>query len=234
MTWSAPSDLTSSRFGVLPTPVTSAPSARAICTANVPTPPDAPLIRTRVPGPALPTSRMAISAVRPDMTDAAASSKVRLTGFTMSWDAGARANSAKVPGDVVSVLSHDEPNTSSPGWRSVTYLPTASTTPAMSVPRTGAAGRQSPDFSRVTYGTPATVTQSGVFTLLARTRIRTSSSPTAGRSTSPILSTSSGAPYLSWTIAFIRVVDRYSGLVSDSAPSLLTLSTLCCFMVPSL
>ena len=34
---------------MLQTPVTSAPSALAICTANVPTPPDAPLIRTFVP-----------------------------------------------------------------------------------------------------------------------------------------------------------------------------------------
>jgi hypothetical protein len=32
------------------------------------------------------------------------------------------------------------------------------------------------------YGTPATVIQSGVFTLVARTRMRTSSSPTGGGS----------------------------------------------------
>ena len=46
MTWSAPIERTRSTFLVLHTPVTSAPSALAICTANVPTPPDAPLIRT--------------------------------------------------------------------------------------------------------------------------------------------------------------------------------------------
>ena len=45
--------------------------------------------------------------------------------------------------------------------------------------------------------------QSGVFTLVARTRIRTSSSPTGGRSTSSSLSTRCGAPYLCWTMAFI-------------------------------
>src|ERR671919_540845 len=38
MTWSAPSERTSSTFLVLQTPVTSAPSALAIWTANVPTP----------------------------------------------------------------------------------------------------------------------------------------------------------------------------------------------------
>src|ERR687897_1406427 len=166
MTWSAPSARTSSTLRVLPTPVTSAPSALAICTANVPTPPDAPLISTRVPGPTLPTSRMAISAVTPDMTDAAASSKLSLPGFSMSWDAGATVYSANAP---VRALSHNEPNTSSPGWKSVTFVPTASTTPATSVPRTGVDGFRSPNFSRRTYGTPVTVAQSGVFTLVART-----------------------------------------------------------------
>jgi hypothetical protein len=36
-----------STFAVLYTPVTSAPNALAICTAKVPTPPDAPTIRLR-------------------------------------------------------------------------------------------------------------------------------------------------------------------------------------------
>ncbi len=44
---------------------------------------------------------------------------------------------------VASVPAHHDPNTSSPGWRSVTLLPTASTTPATSVPRTGVGGCQS-------------------------------------------------------------------------------------------
>src|SRR4030065_379787 len=46
-----------STFLVLHTPVTSAPSAFAICTANVPTPPDAPLIRTFCTGRTCPLSR---------------------------------------------------------------------------------------------------------------------------------------------------------------------------------
>src|SRR6266511_1637578 len=50
MTWTAPTDRTMSTFLVLQTPVTSAPNDLAICTAKVPTPPDAPLIKTRCPG----------------------------------------------------------------------------------------------------------------------------------------------------------------------------------------
>ena len=50
MTASAPIDWTRPVFLVLHTPVTCAPSALAIWTANEPTPPDAPLIRTRCPG----------------------------------------------------------------------------------------------------------------------------------------------------------------------------------------
>src|SRR3954454_19312316 len=46
MTSSAPSDRTRSSFCVLDTPVTFAPRAFAICTAKVPTPPDAPTTRT--------------------------------------------------------------------------------------------------------------------------------------------------------------------------------------------
>jgi hypothetical protein len=38
-----------STFSVLHTPVTSAPNALAICTAKVPTPPEAPSTRTRRP-----------------------------------------------------------------------------------------------------------------------------------------------------------------------------------------
>ena len=61
------------------------------------------------------------------------------------------------------------------------------------------------------YGTPATVIQSGVFTLVARTRIRTSSSPTAGRSTVASWSTRSGAPYPSWTMAIIVFSSTVAG-----------------------
>jgi len=41
-------------FLVLHTPVTRAPNDLAICTANIPTPPDAPLINTSCPGRTFP------------------------------------------------------------------------------------------------------------------------------------------------------------------------------------
>ena len=50
MTWSAPSERISSTLRTLHTPVTSAPRVLAICTANGPTPPDAPLISSAWPG----------------------------------------------------------------------------------------------------------------------------------------------------------------------------------------
>ena len=81
MTWSAPIERTSSTFRVLVTPVTSAPKALAICTANVPTPPDAPLMRTFWPGWTWPWSRSSWSAVVAETPTAAACSKVRLAGF---------------------------------------------------------------------------------------------------------------------------------------------------------
>ena len=65
MTWSAPIDRTRSTFVVLHTPVTCAPKALAICTANVPTPPDAPTISTCCPGRTRPASRSAWRAVSP-------------------------------------------------------------------------------------------------------------------------------------------------------------------------
>jgi hypothetical protein len=57
---------------------------------------------------------MAISAVTPDMTDAAASSKVSPPAFSISWAAGTTASSANVPG-VSAPPAHEDPNTSSPG-----------------------------------------------------------------------------------------------------------------------
>ena len=63
MTGSAPIEATVSTFAVLHTPVTSAPNALAICTANVPTPPDAPLTSTLCPGWTCPLSRSACNAV---------------------------------------------------------------------------------------------------------------------------------------------------------------------------
>ena len=57
MTLSAPIDRTRSTLAVLQTPVTSAPSALAICTAYVPTPPDTPMISTFCPASRRPTSQ---------------------------------------------------------------------------------------------------------------------------------------------------------------------------------
>ena len=80
MTCSAPSEVTSSTPWLLHTPVTSAPSALAICTANVPTPPPAPLISTVIPGWTFPFGS-ACNAVTPACGAAAACSKVRFAGF---------------------------------------------------------------------------------------------------------------------------------------------------------
>src|SRR3954454_3719896 len=80
MTWSAPSERTRSTLLVLHTPVTSAPSALAICTANVPTPPEAPTISTLCPGCTRPRSRRPCRAVTAEMEAAVACSKVRVNG----------------------------------------------------------------------------------------------------------------------------------------------------------
>ncbi|MGZ4665668.1 MAG: hypothetical protein ACXV5Q_11660, partial [Frankiaceae bacterium] len=71
--------------------MTSAPSAVAIWTANVPTPPAAPLTSTRCPGRTAPTSRIPRSAVAPAIGTAAACSNVRLTGLGTSLSASVQA-----------------------------------------------------------------------------------------------------------------------------------------------
>ena len=103
------------------------------------------------------------------------------------------------------------PNTSSPGWNSVTSFPTASTTPATSAPTLVLFGlRRPPPNSRTKYG-PVTPYHSTGLTDDAWTRSSTWWSSIAGMSTSRSSSTS-GIPYRSWTIAFIvfpgRVVVR--------------------------
>ncbi len=60
--------------------VTSAPSAFAICTANDPTPPEAPVISTVCPAVNRATSRSACSAVIPDVGTAAASAAATPAG----------------------------------------------------------------------------------------------------------------------------------------------------------
>ena len=127
------------------TPVTSAPSTLAICTANVPMPPPAPVIKTFWPGRTPATSRSARRAVSPDIGTAAASSNVSPAGFGTSWPAVAAATSAKAP-----ACACTSPKTSSPTRRPLTCLPTCSTTPARSQPRTRVRGRRSPMATRAT------------------------------------------------------------------------------------
>jgi hypothetical protein len=66
---------------VLHTPVTSVPYDLAICTENVPTAPEAPLIKTYWPGLTCPKSRRQIKAVDAEQGMAAASSNDILAGF---------------------------------------------------------------------------------------------------------------------------------------------------------
>ena len=94
MTWSAPRDRTMSRFFVLVTAATSVPNDLAICTANVPTPPPAPLTNTFCPGLMCPWSRRACNAVNPAIGTAADSSKERFAGFRAILFSRAAAYSA--------------------------------------------------------------------------------------------------------------------------------------------
>src|SRR5260221_446306 len=82
---------------VLHTPVTSAPNALANCTANEPTPPEAPLIRTFCPAWMCPVSRRPCRAVMAATGMAAASSNERLAGFNATLFSGTVAYSAKLP-----------------------------------------------------------------------------------------------------------------------------------------
>src|SRR6266496_3488979 len=197
MTCAAPIERTSPALRVLHTPVTSAPSAAAICTAYVPTPPAAPLTSTRCPARTAPTSRIPRRAVPPAIGTAAACSKVRLTGLGTSLSASACAYSANAP--------RQKPSTSSPCRSPRTFAPTASTRPAASTPATRAFGLVSPTspMSRAMRGSPRITCQSYGLSAAACTRTSTSSAPTSGRSVSASRKTS-GGPNRSWTIAFIR------------------------------
>src|ERR1700680_4988154 len=119
-------DRTMSTLRVLHTPVTSAPSDLAICTAKVPTPPEAPLIRTFCPALTCPVSRRPCKATSAVGTDAACS-KLRLLGLeTTAPSRLTQMYWARAP-----ALT---PKTSSPGLNSATFLPTASTIPEKSDP----------------------------------------------------------------------------------------------------
>src|SRR6266852_9359063 len=109
-------DRTMSTFLVLHTPVTSAPNHLAICTANVPTPPAAPLIKPFCPGRICPLSRRPCNAVNAATGAEAACSNVTLCDFMTNADSDVHAYSAKAP--------RHEPNTSSP-WFELSYVPTS-------------------------------------------------------------------------------------------------------------
>src|SRR5205823_5272344 len=101
------------------------------------------------------------------------------------------------------------PKTPSPTANSLTAAPTASTTPANSVPRTRCFGRRRPktrrlikERARPLRRLASRVAQSNRLTVVARTLTRTSSSLGTGRSTSSSRRTS-GGPYLSKTTALI-------------------------------
>ena len=192
-TWSAPIDRTRSRLDGPQTPVTSAPSALAICTAKVPTPPDAPITSTRCPARTRPWSRSPWRAVMPASGTAAAPSSARSAGRRTSWSAGTHTSSASDPAV--------NPNTSSPARRSVTVGPVPSTTPARSMPGMGLRGRRRPVAKRTKNGAPRTACQSPAKIDAARTRTSTSPGPGSGRGSSSRVSVS-GAPYRRWTIAF--------------------------------
>ena len=130
-----------SRFLELHTPVTSAPNDFAICTANVPTPPDAPLIRIFCPGCAFALSRTACNAVSPAISTEPACSNVMLAGFRATPFSETETYSAKAP-----VF---QPNTSSPGLNCVTFFPTASIVPAKSTPIRVTLGLRKPTPSRM-------------------------------------------------------------------------------------
>src|SRR5918995_2636383 len=195
MTSSAPIERTRSTFDVLDTPVTCAPNALAICTANDPTPPAAPITNTFCPDRTFPTLLRPWSAVNPVVGTVAASSKLRFVGLGASRLGRAVVYSANVPTPT--------PNTSSPTRNPVTPSPSTSTVPATSWPRTRCFGERSPDTRRIAYGVPVMTCQSPMNALAAPTRSNTSSLPAMGTSTSSNLSTSA-EPYSSCTIAFMQ------------------------------
>ena len=156
--WSAPSVRTRSTFFVLHTPVTFAPSDLAICTANVPTPPDAPLISDPLPRlhlrrrPAGPSGRCS-----PASGTAAACSNVRLAGL---------ASPRSPAPDVLGERSGASPYTSSPG---LTAGPPARRLPPPGEVRAAdllwvAEPERRRSISRATYGSPRMTCQSRALT----------------------------------------------------------------------
>ena len=137
MTWSAPRARTRSTFAVLHTPVTSAPNAFAICTAKLPTPPDAPMISTFSPGLDAPVVADGLQRGEPGDGDGGRLLEGEVRRLRRrACRLGRAAYSAKVPSPM--------PNTSSPGAKPVTSAPTASTVPARLRPGLAYFGRRRP------------------------------------------------------------------------------------------
>jgi len=154
MAWSAPIERTISCFPVLHNPVTTAPNDLAIWTAKVPTPPDAPIIKTFCPGLTFPLSRIPWKAVSAAVGTEAASSNVMLDGFCINPFSGTHISSAKA-------LQLPIPNTSSPIWNCLTLLPTTSTRPEKSSPSILCFGFRSPPVvKRINNDSPVNVCQS--------------------------------------------------------------------------
>ena len=126
------------------TAVTWAPSARAICTANWPTAPAAPLTRTRSPGCTAASLRTVNRAISAEVGTAAASTNETPSGMRSRAASGAFTYSANVPPLRHWKPSTTSPNTGSPTWNRDVPGPSASTTPAASVPGIGLAGLRSP------------------------------------------------------------------------------------------
>ncbi|MNY39126.1 hypothetical protein D3C86_1737960 [compost metagenome] len=126
---------------------------------------------------------------------AAASSKLTPAGRWTSAPSSAMVRySAWQP-----IPKPDDANTASPTLNFVTALPTASISPASSVPRIGWRGPNIPNTGRAKRPNPAGILrerarQSPEETVLALTRIKTSSSFGSGLASSS-MRTTSGEPY---------------------------------------
>src|ERR1700730_10727045 len=146
-----------------------------------------------------------VSALSAPSQIGAASSKLMPAGVcAIRALAGIVRNSACAPN-----FSPVVPKTCSPTTNSLTAAPTASTSPANSVPRIRCLGRRMPEtrrlmneMARPLRRLASRVAVSNRLTVVAWTLTRTSSSAGTGRWTSSSRSTS-GGPYLSYTTALI-------------------------------
>src|SRR5438067_351365 len=129
---------------------------------------------------------------------AAASSWVMLRGFVSSApSSGRQMYSAWAPN-----LNPVDPNTSSPARNRVTFLPTDSIAPANSAPSMCLLGLQRPLKILTRNGSAFLSLQSAAQMVVACMRTRTSLSLGTGVATSARWTTS-GAPYLLYTAAFM-------------------------------